>query len=266
MTRAKASVIPTVLTAVLAAALAGCGDESDSRDRSGPREPAAIGSSTAPGGLMAAPAAETQDVPPPAGMKNLRIALPKPAFIGTPKNIPPGTTVERPTGKPRPPLAVPEGVELLSKGAKVVLSDGEPIIGSAELVTDGDKEAGDGRYVELGPGAQYVQIDLGAARTIHAVVIWQYHGDPRVYRDVIVKTADDEDFITNVRTVFNNDRDNSSGEGVGADREYFETHEGKLVAVPGVKARFVRVYSNGGTAEGTNRFNEVEVYGVRAGP
>ena len=45
----------------------------------------------------------------------------------------------------------------------------------------------------------------------------------KVYHDVIVQVADDPDFIENVRTIFNNDSDNTSGLGVGTDREYFET-------------------------------------------
>ena len=45
-----------------------------------------------------------------------------------------------------------------------------------------------------------------------------------------------QDFIQNVKTLFNNDQDNTSGLGVGTDREYFETHEGKLINAKGVKA------------------------------
>ena len=45
-------------------------------------------------------------------------------------------------------------------------------------------------------------------------------------------------FIDKVRTVFNNDQDNTSGLGVGTDREFFETHEGKLINAKGVKARY----------------------------
>jgi len=37
------------------------------------------------------------------GMVEVKIDLPKPVFAGTPKNIPPGTTVQKPTGKPRQP-------------------------------------------------------------------------------------------------------------------------------------------------------------------
>lgn len=191
----------------------------------------------------------------------LDIKLPKPVFVGTPKNIPPGTTVEKPTGKPRAPFLAPEGCTNLASGKAVNGSDEQPIIGSLSLITDGDKEATDGSYVELGPKLQHVQIDMKTAAEIYAVVVWHYHADPRVYHDVIVQVADDPDFITNVRTLFNNDQDNSAGMGIGKDREYFELYEGRLVDGKGEKARYVRLYSRGSTSDEQNHYTEVEVYG-----
>ena len=47
-------------------------------------------------------------------MTEVTFDLPKPVFAGTPKNIPPGTTVQKPTGKPRPPLTAPEGTTNLA--------------------------------------------------------------------------------------------------------------------------------------------------------
>jgi hypothetical protein len=192
----------------------------------------------------------------------LKLKLPKPAFKGTPKHVPPGAAnLEKPRKGPRPPLMVPKGVKLLSRGKKVTSSDNDPIIGEAELVTDGDKEANEGSYVELGPGLQWVQIDLGKKYQIHAVLFWHYHGSARVYHDVVVQAAEDADFITNVRTVFNNDHDNSSGLGLGDAKEYWDTYEGKLVDAQGVVARYVRLYSKGSTADDQNHYTEVEVFG-----
>jgi len=82
--------------------------------------------------------------------------------------------------------------------------------------------------------------------------------------DVIVQTADAPDFITNVRTLFNNDIDNSAGLGVGADMHYIETNKGELIDAKGSKARYVRLYSNGNTANDLNHYIEVEVYGKPA--
>jgi hypothetical protein len=195
-------------------------------------------------------------------MAPIAIPLPKPAFVGTPKNIPPGTNVEKPSGKPRGPFLAPKDVKNVSAGKTVTSSDMEPIIGELELVTDGDKEATDGSYVELGPGTQWLQIDLEAEYELYAIVVWHYHSDPRVYRDIVVQVADDADFITGVKTLFNNDADNSSGLGIGdTDKEFFEVFEGKLVDPKGVKARYVRLYSNGSTADDMNHYTEVEVYG-----
>jgi len=204
----------------------------------------------------AAPAADT------AGLVPIDIKLPKPMFVGTPQDtkVP---NLEKPIGKARPPFLAPEGTKNVALGKPIASSDEEPIIGEIEMITDGDKEAADGSYVELGPFVQHVTIDLEAMHEIYAIVAWHYHKQARVYFDVVVQVADDADFITNVKTVFNNDIDNSAGLGVGKDMHYTETNEGKLfdVLAKGIKARYVRLYSNGNTSNDLNHYIEVEVYG-----
>ncbi len=198
----------------------------------------------------------------PAGdMVPLKLKLPAPTFIGTPKNIPPGTSVEKPTGKARPTFYVPKGTSNLALGKPVTASDTAPIIGEDALITDGDKEAADGKFIEYGFGKQWVQIDLGKSATIYAIVSWHDHTVANVYRDVVVQISDDKDFVEGVKTVFNNDQDNSSGLGKGTDREYFELAEGRLMPVKAVKGRYVRFYSNGSTGGDENRYTEIEVYG-----
>lgn len=196
-----------------------------------------------------------------ASLVELKIELPKPMFAGTPRNIQ-SDNLEENDGRSREPIMVPEGVELVSLDMEVTSSDEEPIIGDLEYLTDGDKDGGEGSYVELGPGRQWVQVDLESPTEIHAVVVWHYHSQARVYRDVVVQVADDPDFIVNVRTIFNNDHDNSSGLGVGTDKEYVETFEGKAIKVGGEVARYVRFYSNGNTSNDFNHYVEVEVYGI----
>jgi hypothetical protein len=195
------------------------------------------------------------------GMIPLKLELPKAMFVGTPKTIKSSNLEPDTKGKPRPPVMVPKGVEKISEDMAITSSDSYPIIGELELVTDGDKEGADGSYVELGPGQQYVQIDLEKTREIYAIVLWHFHSQARVYKDVVVQMADDEDFITNVRTLFNNDHDNSAGLGIGKDKEYIETFAGRSLAVKGLKARYVRLYSNGSTSSEMNHYVEVEVYG-----
>lgn len=193
-------------------------------------------------------------------LKPIDIKLPKPVFVGTPKAIK-GINNLEPPQPPRGPFLAPKDVVNLAEGKEVTGSDEEPILGEFELITDGDKEATEESYVQFGPGVQYVQIDLEKESEIFAVVLWHFHQQARVYHDVIVRVADDPDFITNVKTVFNNDDDNSAKLGVGKDMSYIETNDGKLIDAKGVKGRYVRLYSNGNTANDMNDYTEVEVYG-----
>jgi hypothetical protein len=193
--------------------------------------------------------------------------LPKPVFIGTPKAPPAGVKLDPALQKDpkRGPYMAPKDVVNISQEKAVTASDKEPIIGEIKQITDGDKEGASGSYVEFGPGLQWAQVDLGARHEIFPILIWFYHGDPRIYRDVIVQVSDDADFIQNVQTLFNNDFDNSAGMGVGNDYEFYETNEGKLVdgrhnGKPAV-ARYVRVYTKGSTADEMNRYTEIEVWG-----
>lgn len=191
----------------------------------------------------------------------LKLELPKPMFVGTPKNIR-SPNLERVTGKRRGPFYVPRGTELLSGARPVSASDMEPVIGEVEFVTDGEKSGEDGYYVEFGPGLQHVQIDLGSSCSLHAILIWHFHSQARVYRDVVVQVSDDPDFIQGVSTIFNNDHDNSAGLGIGRDKEYIETNEGRLIDPRGAAGRYVRLYSRGNTSNDMNHYVEVEVYGT----
>lgn len=193
----------------------------------------------------------------------LEIELPKPMFVGTPKNIQ-SPNLERITGKPRGPFFVPKGTVLLSLDKAVTSSDFEPVIGDLEFVTDSEKTGEDGYFVELGPSVQWVQIDLEHTYSLHAILVWHFHSQARVYRDVVVQISDDPDFIEGVHTIFNNDHDNSSGFGIGRDKEYIETNDGRLIDPKGASARYIRLYSRGNTSNEMNHYVEVEVYGTPA--
>jgi len=194
----------------------------------------------------------------------LDIKLPRPMFVGTPQDrrVP---YLQKPLGRPRDPFYAPVGTKNVAFGKPVTSTDDEPVIGKLEMVTDGDREATDGSYVELGPFPQSVTIDLGARYNIYAILFWHYHKQARVYYDVVVQVADDPDFFTNVRALFNNDRDNSAGQGIGQDLHYTETYEGKLIDAKGVQARYVRLYSNGSNYDDFNHYIEVEVFGKPGG-
>jgi hypothetical protein len=191
-------------------------------------------------------------------MIKLELELPKPLFAGTPKSIKTPNLERKPSVTE---VMVPTGTENIALEMEVTGSDDFPVIGELEYITDADKDGADGSYVELGPGVQWVQIDLGEAKTIYAVALWHYHAQARAYRDVIIQVADDADFIENVQTLFNNDHDNSAGLGIGKDKEYIETNKGKLVDAKGAKGQYVRLYSNGSTGSDMNHYIEVEVFG-----
>lgn len=194
-------------------------------------------------------------------LEQLPLELPNPVFAGTPTAVPKDVQIDRKRlGKRRPPFMAPKGLQNVAFEKPVTSSDDNPIIGSLDMVTDGDKEALDGRMVELAPGKQHVTIDLGAPHQIYAVVFWHNHMEPRVYRDVVVQISDDPEF-KDAKVVYNNDRDNSSKFGVGTNYEYFESDEGELAPVDGVTGRYVRVWSKGSTADDQNHYSEVEVWG-----
>ena len=202
------------------------------------------------------------DTPPTAAaeMVAIPLELPKPSFKGTPTNIE-VEKLEKPLGHARPPFLAPAGVTNVALDKPVSSTTEIPIIGELEMVTDGDKRGSDGSFVELDPFMQSVTIDLEAEHEIYAVLVWHYHMQARVYFDVVVQIADDPDFITNVRTLFNSDIDNSSGLGVGHDMHYVETSEGKLINAKGQKARYVRLFSNGNHNNDLSHYVEVEVFG-----
>ena len=202
---------------------------------------------------MAAATSASEKVPLP-------LELPKPLFVGTPVpfKLP---NLEQPTGVKRPPFLVPTGTVNLALGKPVTASDTDPLIGEIPFVTDGNKKGTEGTYVELGPGLQWVQIDLGAPATLYAIVCWHFHAQARAYHDVIVQVSDDLKFRAGVRTLFNSDSENTAGFGAGKDMAYVETSEGRLIDAKGVRARFVRLYSNGNTTSALNHYVEVEVFG-----
>lgn len=193
----------------------------------------------------------------------LQTKLPAPLFVGTPVpiNVP---NLEPPTRGKRPDFYVPAGTRNLALGKKVTASDNDPDEGTLDQIVDGDKDGNEGSWIELGPGKQWVQIDLARRANIYAVIVWHFHSQARVYRDVVVQVSDDPTFRSGVTTIFNNDFHNELGLGAGKDLNYIETYQGKLIDAKGVQGRYVRLYSNGNTANKLNHYIEVEVWGKPA--
>ena len=206
--------------------------------------------------LAVVPLAQAADTIP------LTTTIPPEKIEGTPIEI--KVPNLKPAASKAPQIQVPAGTVLLSKGKPVTASDDFPIIGDLPYITDGEKEAGEGYFLELANGLQWVQIDLEQEAAIQALWVWHYHSQRRAYHDVIIQISNDPAFATGVTTVFNNDFDNSSSLGTGSDAPYIETQYGLLVPVAGVKGRYVRLYSQGNTSNDMNHYIEVEVFGSPA--
>ncbi len=130
--------------------------------------------------------------------------------------------------------------------------------------TDGSLTTG---YATISSGPQWVKIDLGTSAQVRRVKLWHYFADGRIYRDVVVQLSNAADFSSGVSTIFNNDGDNSAGQGVGRDAEYVESKVAKEIQLPAaVSARYVRLWSNGSNVNASNHYVEVEVYETPAQP
>ena len=199
-----------------------------------------------------------------AGEKEaLKLQIPAPTLKGTPEDLPAGPNIEPNSDKPAPALMIAKGSKLVSVG-KPVTSSVKPFTGDLEQIADGKKEAFDYDTVEMKKGSQWVQVDLGETFAIQAIAIWHDHRYIQAVHDVIVQVSDDPEFKTGVTTLYNNDTDNSSGLGVGTDREYFERHFGRVFDGKGSKGRYVRGYTKGSHLSALNCWQEIEVYALPA--
>ena len=193
----------------------------------------------------------------------IKFELPPPHSSGTPKEIKSDNLEPDPgPGKLRPPIMVPVGFDkkLTTEETKVTTSE-EAVTGENEYVVDADKTPDATCMLQLPGGVQWVQLDLGAEKTVSAVCVWHDQGDDRVYKDVIVQLSNDEKFAKDVTTIFNNDHDNTAKLGAGKDKEYRERNDGRPMDAKLTKGRYVRCYSNGSTSEPINNYIEIEVFG-----
>jgi hypothetical protein len=193
----------------------------------------------------------------------LVLQFPAPTLKGTPEQLPTGPGIEANPDKAPEAMKITKGAVNVALG-KPVKTSVNPFTGEAAQITDGKKEAFDYDTVEMKKGSQWVQVDLGQSFDIQAIAIWHDHRYIQVMYDVIVQVSDDPSFTNKVTTLFNNDTDNSSGQGIGTDREYFERHFGRVFDGKGTKARYVRGYTNGSHLSKLNCWQEIEVYALPA--
>ena len=196
--------------------------------------------------------------------KELPLVLPKSVALGTPRPMK-INNLEPVSAAPRKLPKVPAEAVNLAKGCNVTSSAREAAAGDFSYLTDGDKGGEEGFEVELPRGAHWVQIDLAKQAEISAIALWHFHRERRVYFNVIVQISNDPAFKKDVTTVYNNDSENELGLGKGKDYCYYESNEGRVMAVsPAVKGRYVRFYSKGNSAGPSNDYIEAEVWGVPA--
>ena len=132
----------------------------------------------------------------------LPIKLPKPQAHGTPKDtLPPGCEdVEPVSKKPRPIPKVLRGTANQALQKKVTTSSRSIISGSLDLITDGNNEGYEENVVVIKPKLQWVQIDLGAAKTLSYIAVWHYHYESVIFHDVVVQVSNYPDFVDGVTT------------------------------------------------------------------
>ena len=194
----------------------------------------------------------------------LPLDLPKSVALGTPRPMK-INNLEPVSSAPRKLPKVPAAAVNLAKGCNVTSSAREAAAGDFSYLTDGDKGGEEGFEVELPRGAHWVQIDLAKSAEISAIALWHFHRERRVYFNVIVQISDDSAFKKDVTTVYNNDSENELGLGKGKDYCYYESNEGRVMAVsPAAKGRYVRFYTKGNSAGPSNDYIEAEVWGVPA--
>jgi len=188
------------------------------------------------------------------------------ATPGYPKSLKKPENYEEQTK--RPPFMAPPGATnlALKKPVTCSIEEDDFIEGFADQITDGIKKSGEGDYVDLGPDQQWAQVDLGAEYSVYCVVVWHFYRNPIIYRDVIIQVSNDPEFKDGVTTLFNNDDDDSSGLGAGTNRSHLaawwgEVGDARGASNMGTRCRYVRVYTNGGCADESNRFVEIAVYG-----
>lgn len=211
-----------------------------------------------------APCIALADDAPAADTAPLPIKVPVPSFSGTPLDYW-SDHLEPANFRKRKPFPAPTGAVNAAEGKLATTSAGAPLAGELKQITDGEKSYESQHIVELKEGSQWIQIDLGSEHDIFAVVVWHYHASERVYFDVIVQGSNDPAMEEGVATLYNNDYDNSTHHGLGKDKEYVENYQGRLFDAKGLKARYVRLYSNGNTTDERNHYIEVEVWAKPVG-
>ncbi len=115
----------------------------------------------------------------------------------------------------------------------------------------------------LGQELKNVTFDLGSVHLIDGLNVRHNAQGNRTYEDVIYQLSSKADFSDIESTPFNNDTNNSPGQGAGNDSEFLATSSGHSVFFEPQSARYVRIWSNGSDVDTSNEISEVEIYGKK---
>ena len=125
---------------------------------------------------------------------------------------------------------------------------GKSTHGSAEQVVDGktDSHFGYGR-----PGEAWVQVDLKATVELTQLKVWHYFRDRRAYDGNRIAVSETGAFAGEELVVYDSDLDGT----------YRETADGKAFCFEPVRARHIRNWLDGNSANATSQWIESQAFG-----
>ena len=172
-----------------------------------------------------------------------------------------------------PPVLVPVGSDTnLALGRPVRSSTTFPLIGSLEIITNGNIGHGYDNLVEIGPDHAWIEIDLGAEYRVDGLHIFRFTDHTSAaYRATVIEIDTQPhpgipptgpDTASTAVVVHNSDDLNSIGLGTGNHRAYVEPHYGHYMRIKPVVGRYVRIHTHGNACDPLTRYREIKVYGA----
>ncbi|TFH89612.1 endo-beta-N-acetylglucosaminidase [Vibrio ouci] len=137
---------------------------------------------------------------------------------------------------------------------------GGPNATHLERVTDGIIDSH--QYADLGDREKAITLDVGGIKEINRIHIWRYFADQRRYNAIVILVSEGDNFDPDHTTiVYNNDKTNYFGFGVGTDPLFAESPDGQEIDFhQRLSGSHIRLYSNGSNVNAFNHYVEVEVY------
>ncbi len=159
-------------------------------------------------------------------------------------------TFERPVASPERRLQAAVGkLKNLARGKPVTTSFPKGIThGKPEKLTDGKFDDWLGHGTE---GEAWVQVDLGDARKVAFVRLFNFFRDGRTFHGSRVAISTTGEFAGEEKVIFDS----------RSDGEYAESRRGRVFACDPTDGRYVRSWLNGNTSNVGSQWVELQVYG-----